>query len=323
MRWRRWGLVLAVLAALCGLAVAGRLLDLPQDRRSFVQSTPSTTPIRLVTVATLPPPAIPEALRRPLRLPNLRHDGSCPSSPVAGPPMTTAHPSRPSPWATGRCSRCCSGRARTVGWTSPRWCTGTPQAAGRRGHRPRPPTGGTQRPDPLPERPAGVGPGPCARPGSRPSVWPGGSLVAYDPAPRRPGLLRVPDRRAQVQSGAGGRVPLSRPRLSNGDHVCVFCRGGERDELLVPFLTDGVSAGDRCLAVVDTSEPEELLDALGYRRGRRPAHRAGLPRRVPDRPWLRHGRDAGLLRGRAAGRRRGPVRLRPHSHGRGDDLGAA
>ena len=52
-------------------------------------------------------------------------------------------------------------------------------------------------------------------------------------------------------------------QLSNGDHVCVFCRGGERDELLVPFLTDGVSAGDRCLAVVDTSEPEELLDALG------------------------------------------------------------
>jgi hypothetical protein len=27
-------------------------------------------------------------------------------------------------------------------------------------------------------------------------------------------------------------------QLSNGDHVCVFCRGGERDELLVPFLTD-------------------------------------------------------------------------------------
>ena len=93
MRWRGWGLVLAVLAALCGLAVAGRLLDLPQDRRSFVQSTPSTAPIRLVTVATLPPLAIPEALRRPLRLPNLRQDGSCPSSPLAGPPVTPAHPS--------------------------------------------------------------------------------------------------------------------------------------------------------------------------------------------------------------------------------------
>jgi MEDS: MEthanogen/methylotroph, DcmR Sensory domain len=52
-------------------------------------------------------------------------------------------------------------------------------------------------------------------------------------------------------------------QLSNGDHVCVFCRGGERDELLVPFLADGLSAGDRCLAVVDTSEPEDLLGALG------------------------------------------------------------
>jgi hypothetical protein len=52
-------------------------------------------------------------------------------------------------------------------------------------------------------------------------------------------------------------------QLRNGDHVCVFCRGGERDELLVPFLAEGLSAGDRCLAVVDTSEPEELLDALG------------------------------------------------------------
>jgi MEDS: MEthanogen/methylotroph, DcmR Sensory domain len=61
-------------------------------------------------------------------------------------------------------------------------------------------------------------------------------------------------------------------RLSNGDHVCVFCRGGERDELLVPFLTDGVLAGDRCLAVVDTSEPEDLLDALGTAGGA--AHRA-------------------------------------------------
>lgn len=61
-------------------------------------------------------------------------------------------------------------------------------------------------------------------------------------------------------------------QLSNGDHVCVFCRGGERDELLVPFLTAGVSAGDRCLAVVDTSEPEELLDALGTAGGA--AHRA-------------------------------------------------
>jgi hypothetical protein len=83
MRWRGWGLVLAVLAALCGLAVAGRLLDLPQDRRSFVQSTPSTAPIRLVTVATLPPPAsLGAAAAAAAAQPAA--DGSCPGSPLAG-----------------------------------------------------------------------------------------------------------------------------------------------------------------------------------------------------------------------------------------------
>jgi MEDS: MEthanogen/methylotroph, DcmR Sensory domain len=53
-------------------------------------------------------------------------------------------------------------------------------------------------------------------------------------------------------------------QLNQGDHVCVFCRGrDERDELLLPFLADGLSAGHKCLAVLDTSEPEDLLDALG------------------------------------------------------------
>jgi hypothetical protein len=51
--------------------------------------------------------------------------------------------------------------------------------------------------------------------------------------------------------------------LSKGDHVCVFCRGrDERDELLLPFLADGLSAGHKCLAIMDTCEPEEILAAL-------------------------------------------------------------
>lgn len=92
MRWRGWALVLAVLAALAGLTVAGRLLDVPEDRRSAARPAPSTASIQLVSVVTLPPPAIPEALRRPLRLPSLRGDGSCPATPAAGPPMTRANP---------------------------------------------------------------------------------------------------------------------------------------------------------------------------------------------------------------------------------------
>jgi len=95
VRWRGWGLVLAGLATLAGLAVAGRQLDIPQDRpqgrRSVARPTPSTTPLPLFSIVTLPPPAIPEALRRPLRLPSLRPDGSCPATPVAGPPLTRAN----------------------------------------------------------------------------------------------------------------------------------------------------------------------------------------------------------------------------------------
>ncbi|HKQ01969.1 MAG TPA: hypothetical protein VJ735_16725, partial [Actinomycetes bacterium] len=76
MRWRRWGLALAVLATLGGLTVAGRLLDLPEDRRSGTPPPPSTTTNELASVATAPPVTIPAALRRPLRVPGLRRDGS-------------------------------------------------------------------------------------------------------------------------------------------------------------------------------------------------------------------------------------------------------
>ena len=93
VRWRRWGLALTVLATLGGLTVAGRLLDLPETRLSPITPPPSTTTAEVVSVATLPPPTtIPAALRRPLRLPGLRRDGSCPTSPMVGPSITRAHP---------------------------------------------------------------------------------------------------------------------------------------------------------------------------------------------------------------------------------------
>jgi hypothetical protein len=81
-----------VVAALGGLAVAGRLLDVPDDREPQAPPAPSTSPIQ-VSIPTLPPPAaVPAALRRPLRLPGLRRDGSCPTSPAVGPPVTSARP---------------------------------------------------------------------------------------------------------------------------------------------------------------------------------------------------------------------------------------
>jgi hypothetical protein len=92
VRWREWGLVLAVLATMGGLVVAGRLLDLPEDRRSLTRPPPSTAAGHVVSVETQPPVVVPDALRRPLRLPSLGRDGSCPVTPTAGPPMTAVKP---------------------------------------------------------------------------------------------------------------------------------------------------------------------------------------------------------------------------------------
>lgn len=51
--------------------------------------------------------------------------------------------------------------------------------------------------------------------------------------------------------------------LASGDHVCVFYqRLAERDEILIPYLSGGLIAGDKCIAVVDSGSPESVLAAL-------------------------------------------------------------
>jgi len=85
-------MVLAVLVALGGLAVAGRVQDLPQARPVPARPTPSTAIDRAVTVVTVPETHAPAALRRPLRLPDPGRDGACPATPVVGPRLTVDHP---------------------------------------------------------------------------------------------------------------------------------------------------------------------------------------------------------------------------------------
>ena len=61
------------------------------------------------------------------------------------------------------------------------------------------------------------------------------------------------------------RPPLGVPDLSieSGDHICALYRGvAERDEILLPYVRAGLESGDKCLAVVDATEPEHLLDGL-------------------------------------------------------------
>lgn len=59
-------------------------------------------------------------------------------------------------------------------------------------------------------------------------------------------------------------VGIPGAELAPGDHVCVFyqSRAG-RDEILIPYLREGLWAGDKCVCVVDADEPESVLAALG------------------------------------------------------------
>ena len=51
--------------------------------------------------------------------------------------------------------------------------------------------------------------------------------------------------------------------LQVGDHVCAFYRGPQgRDEILIPFLREGLLAGDKCIAVLDEADPQEVLGHL-------------------------------------------------------------
>jgi hypothetical protein len=52
--------------------------------------------------------------------------------------------------------------------------------------------------------------------------------------------------------------------LSPGDHICTFYPSEQdRDEILLPFLSEGLEAGNKCVCVVDGSYPESLLASLG------------------------------------------------------------
>jgi hypothetical protein len=49
-----------------------------------------------------------------------------------------------------------------------------------------------------------------------------------------------------------------------GYHVCGMYSGREqRDQILIPFLEAGLASGDKCLCVVDGTDPVEILDMLG------------------------------------------------------------
>lgn len=54
--------------------------------------------------------------------------------------------------------------------------------------------------------------------------------------------------------------------LSVGDHICGFYRrASERDDILIPFLVEGLKAGDKCTCVVDSCTPVDVLAKMSER----------------------------------------------------------
>jgi hypothetical protein len=52
--------------------------------------------------------------------------------------------------------------------------------------------------------------------------------------------------------------------LQRGDHICVLYRSPEqRDEIMLSFLGEGLRTGDKCICVVDSSRPLQLLAVSG------------------------------------------------------------
>jgi hypothetical protein len=53
-------------------------------------------------------------------------------------------------------------------------------------------------------------------------------------------------------------------QVKPGDHICAFYVGlEERDQVLLPYLREGLLAGDKVICVVDASEPSEVLASIG------------------------------------------------------------
>jgi hypothetical protein len=63
--------------------------------------------------------------------------------------------------------------------------------------------------------------------------------------------------RTAVDSGLPG------VNLAPGDHLCGFFFGiAERDEVLLPYLRAGLRSGEKCMCIVDATEPEHVFDGL-------------------------------------------------------------
>jgi hypothetical protein len=82
---------------------------------------------------------------------------------------------------------------------------------------------------------------------------------------------------------------LDRLSISPGSHICALFRGiEERDQILVPFLREGLRSGDKCMCIIDQGA-EEVRVAVGAGDGGGAADTDRLTIRSSKTTYLRRG----------------------------------
>ena len=61
-----------------------------------------------------------------------------------------------------------------------------------------------------------------------------------------------------------GAVTIMNRSVPIGTHICAFYSGpAGRDELVMPFLAEGIIAGHKCICILESLSPAEVLTRLG------------------------------------------------------------
>lgn len=54
--------------------------------------------------------------------------------------------------------------------------------------------------------------------------------------------------------------------VPSGSHICVFISGSAgRDEIVMPFLAEGIRTGQKCVCILETLEPPDVVARLSQR----------------------------------------------------------
>jgi hypothetical protein len=106
------------------------------------------------------------------------------------------------------------------------------------------------------------------------------------------GKITIEEARVQASEQLSSvKVGASGVDIAPGDHICAFYPTlAERDEIFVPYLRDGLQAGEKCIAVLDSDDVEDIGQALSAEFPALDAHSDQLDMRHSRQTYLADGK---------------------------------